>query len=89
MRDVFIHIKPNPIEFLRYKMVGQLSNLLAFTKPEDDITIRFYDCKMGEEKDLLGENSRAVKEAFGDLPENPDLGMRGVRLLISYPKFRE
>jgi len=44
---------------------------------------------MGEEKDLIGESSKRVAEIFGDVPENPDLGMRGVRLLISFPKFRE
>jgi len=83
MHAVFAPVASNPIEFLKFKLIGQLSNLLAYTAPEDDITIRFYDCKMGEERDLLGENSDRVSEQFGSCPENPDLGTRGVRLLVN------
>lgn len=44
---------------------------------------------MGEEKDLIGENSQKIIDKFGMNPENPDLGMRGVRLLIGLPEFRD
>jgi len=37
---------------------------------------------MGEEKDLIGDNFTILKSIYGEMPQNPDIGMRGVRLLF-------
>lgn len=75
-------IDVNPKLYLRNKLIQQLKYLLCYTKESDDITIRFYDCKMGEEKDLIGDNFTILKSIYGEMPQNPDIGMRGVRLLF-------
>lgn len=77
----------NQITYLRNKLIQQLKLMLNYTKESDDITIRFYDCKMGEEKDLIGDNIHVLKSIFGKMPDNPDIGMRGVRLLLKYDIF--